>query len=146
MMGGREGKRASLESGASSESTNSVRETVRHVGRACACSKNTRVGVYKLLEDLRSQFEPCESSHRCRVGYSYSDVYPPVHHLPCTQYSPLTVRSGGFLIWDGERCLEARCAMQLLVVGRDAKRAGDKMYVDGCRGESDCAQGLYGLP
>jgi hypothetical protein len=80
-MDGIEGKCASPEFAASNESTKST-ETLRHVGQACACSTHTHVGVYRLLEDLRSQFEPCESSHRCRGGYSYSDVYPPVHNQP----------------------------------------------------------------
>src|SRR5208282_1725438 len=66
------------------------KEDLKALERASASFKNTLVGIYKLLEDLRSQFELYESSHRCREGYCYSVVYP-VHlsHLPSAQYSPL---------------------------------------------------------
>jgi len=121
------------------------RERARHVARACACSKHTRAGVYKLLEDLRSQLEPCESSHRCRVGYSYSDVYPLVHNhtVPCTRYSPFDSPVGRVhgrsMNAECGRCLDARCAVQFL--GCTVHRRRDVRRQNISRGESGALRG-----
>jgi hypothetical protein len=48
---------------------------VKALEMACASFKYARDGIYKLLEDLRSQFELYKSSHECRMG-CYSVVYP----------------------------------------------------------------------
>ena len=38
------------------------------MAEARASFAHSRIGIYKLLKDLRSQFEPCASSHRCSHG------------------------------------------------------------------------------
>jgi hypothetical protein len=113
-----EGKRASLESLWRVYEVHG--QNLRHVGRACASSKHERGGVYRLLEDLRSQFEPCKSSHRCRVGCSYSDVYPPVHHLPARTIFTFDDQKLSAhcrqMTSDGEVCLGVLCTLQFLAV------------------------------
>lgn len=47
---------------------------LKAVERACASFKYTSYAIYKLLDDLRSQFELYKSSHRRRVG-CYKLVY-----------------------------------------------------------------------
>jgi hypothetical protein len=121
------------------------RERARHVARACACSKHTRAGVYKLLEDLRSQFEPCESSHRCRVGCSYSDVYPLVHNhtVPCTRYSPFDSPVGRVhgRSMNAEMWKMSGCSMRGAILGSTVHRRRDVRRQNISRGESGALRG-----
>jgi hypothetical protein len=57
--------------------------------RACASSRQAMTGIYKLLKDLRSQFELCASSKRCSHGVLQHCNPAHARFFPSTMYSPL---------------------------------------------------------
>jgi hypothetical protein len=70
---------------------------------ACASFKYARNGIYKLEDDLRSQFGLYKSSHRCRVG-CYSVVYPMhLDHSACAEYCTSNAEMDGQSSWQDAR-------------------------------------------
>jgi hypothetical protein len=59
--------------------------------------------IYKLEDDLRSQFGLYKSSHRCRVG-CYSVVYPMhLDHFACAEYCTSNAEMDGQSSWQDAR-------------------------------------------